>query len=63
MELENIILSNVSQAQKAKKPCVPSHMQIMDLKQTVFKFEHWGFERAKERWKSASLGAKDFKSN
>jgi hypothetical protein len=28
----------------------------------VCKFEHWGFKRAKERWDSASPGAKDFKS-
>jgi hypothetical protein len=27
------------------------------------KFEHPGFEKAKERWDIASLGAKDFKSN
>jgi hypothetical protein len=27
------------------------------------KIEDQGFERAKERWDSASLGAKDFKSN
>jgi hypothetical protein len=32
MELENIILSNVSEAQKAKATC-SSHMWIVDLKQ------------------------------
>jgi hypothetical protein len=33
MELENIILSKVSQAQKAKNMHVLPHMQIIDLKQ------------------------------
>jgi hypothetical protein len=33
MELENIILSKVSQAQKAKKSHVLPHMQIIDPKQ------------------------------
>jgi hypothetical protein len=33
MELENIILSEVSQAQKAKKSHVLPHMWIIDLKQ------------------------------
>jgi hypothetical protein len=32
MELENIILSKVSQAQKAKNHVLP-HMRIIDLKQ------------------------------
>jgi hypothetical protein len=33
MELENIILSEVSQSQKAKKSCVLPHMRTIDLKQ------------------------------
>jgi hypothetical protein len=33
MELENIILSKVSQAQKAKKLYILPHIQIIDLKQ------------------------------
>jgi hypothetical protein len=33
MELENIILSEVSQAQKVKNPHVLPHMRIIDLKQ------------------------------
>jgi hypothetical protein len=33
MELENIILSEVSQAQKAKNRYVLPHMQALDLKQ------------------------------
>jgi hypothetical protein len=33
MELENIILSEVSQAQKAKKSHVLLHMQMIDQKQ------------------------------
>jgi hypothetical protein len=33
MEVENIILHEVSQAQKAKKSCVLPHMWIIDLKQ------------------------------
>jgi hypothetical protein len=32
LELENIILSKVSQAQKAKKSYVLPHMQTLDLK-------------------------------
>jgi hypothetical protein len=36
-------------------------MQVVGV--MVCKFEHWGFNRAKERWDSASLGAKDFKNN
>jgi hypothetical protein len=32
MELENIILSKVSQAQKAKNHVLP-HMRVLDLKQ------------------------------
>jgi hypothetical protein len=35
-------------------------MQVVDA--AVCKFEHQGSERAKERWDSASLGAKDFKA-
>jgi hypothetical protein len=35
-------------------------MQVVGM--AVCKFEHYGFEKTKERWKSASLGAKDFKS-
>jgi hypothetical protein len=35
------------------------HMLVVGM--AVCKFEHRGFERAKERWDSASLGAKDFK--
>jgi hypothetical protein len=31
MELENIILSEVSQTQKAKRPYFPSHMWSIDL--------------------------------
>jgi hypothetical protein len=33
LELENVILSEVSQAQKAKKSHILSHMQIINLKQ------------------------------
>jgi hypothetical protein len=33
MELENIILSEVSQAQEGQKSYVLHHMQILDLKQ------------------------------
>jgi hypothetical protein len=33
MELENIILSEVSQIQKAKKSHILPHVQIIDLKQ------------------------------
>jgi hypothetical protein len=36
-------------------------MQVVGM--TVCKFEHPGFERAKERWDRASLGTKDFNSN
>jgi hypothetical protein len=35
MELQNIILSEVIQAQKAKKSYVLPHMQIIDLKQML----------------------------
>jgi hypothetical protein len=33
MELKDIILSKISQAQKAKKSYVLPHVQIIDLKQ------------------------------
>jgi hypothetical protein len=33
-------------------------MQVVG--EAVCKFEHQGIKRAKERWDSASLGAKDF---
>jgi hypothetical protein len=36
-------------------------MQVVGV--AVCKSEHQGFERAKERWNNASLGAKDFKSD
>jgi hypothetical protein len=38
-------------------------MQMQIVGVDVCKSEHQGFERAKERWDSASLEAKDFKSN
>jgi hypothetical protein len=38
-------------------------MQMQVVGPAVYKFEHRGFKRAKERWDSASLGAKDFESN
>jgi hypothetical protein len=41
MELENIILSEVSQAQKAKKSHVLPHMQIIDLKQMQQYYWTW----------------------
>jgi hypothetical protein len=37
------------------------HVQVVGV--AVCKSEYPGFERAKERGDSASLGAKDFKSN
>jgi hypothetical protein len=36
------------------------HMQFSG---SCCKSEHWDFKKVKERWDSASLGAKDFKSN
>jgi hypothetical protein len=41
MELENITLSEISQAQKAKKPHVLPHMWIVDLKQMQQCNETW----------------------
>jgi hypothetical protein len=41
MELENIILSGVSQAQKAKKLYVLPHMWTSDLKQMQQYFWTW----------------------
>jgi hypothetical protein len=38
------------------------HMQFLDTA-VACKSEHQGFKKAKERWDSASLGAKDFKSD
>jgi hypothetical protein len=38
------------------------HIQFVGVA-VVCKSEHPGFKKAKERWDSASLGAKDFKSN
>jgi hypothetical protein len=36
-------------------------MQFLVVAVFVCKSEHEGFKKAKERWDSASLGAKDFK--
>jgi hypothetical protein len=41
MELENIILSEVSQAQNAKKSHVHLHMLIIDLKQLQQYYWTW----------------------
>jgi hypothetical protein len=41
MELENIILSKVGQAQKAKNHYILPHMQIIDLKQMQQYYWTW----------------------
>jgi hypothetical protein len=45
MELENIILSKVSQAQTTKKSHVLPHMQIIDLKQMQLYYWTWLMHR------------------